>query len=198
MRTCNILLFEDFEILDAMGPVEMLARTPGGAFSVCCVSAEGGPVRSLQGPAVDTLPFSQMNRGGDLLIPGGSGHRPLLHNAAYLDTLRALVEDAPRVLTVCTGAVLLAATGALDGRNATSNKQLFSWAEETRPAVHWKRKARWVVDGKFHTASGVSAGMDMALDYIAGLLSIEAAEQTATFTEYVWNRDAENDPFEAI
>ncbi|MEM1182155.1 MAG: hypothetical protein AAGM22_27655 [Acidobacteriota bacterium] len=68
---------------------------------------------------------------------------------------------------------------------------------ETRDAVDWIEKARWVDDGDLVISSGVSAGMDMALHVVARLFGEPQAEQIATWTEYVWNRDPGNDPFAA-
>ncbi|MEO1367421.1 MAG: DJ-1/PfpI family protein, partial [Acidobacteriota bacterium] len=77
----------------------------------------------------------------------------------------------------------------------TSNKLHFHRARESRGAVDWIEKARWVDDGDVVTSSGVSAGMDMALHVVSRLFGVEQAEQIATWTEYVWNRDPGNDPF---
>ena len=89
----------------------------------------------------------------------------------------------------------LARTGLLDGRPATSNKVAWDWVLEQGPKVDWKRQARWVDDGDIVTSSGVSAGIDMALDLIARLRGEEIAVNSAKYMEYIWNRDPANDPF---
>ena len=83
----------------------------------------------------------------------------------------------------------------LDGRRATTNKQLFWVATGQEADVEWVEQARWVVDGTFVTSSGVSAGTDMALAVIAEMLGEELAQQIADLTEYQWHRDADDDPF---
>jgi transcriptional regulator GlxA family with amidase domain len=98
-------------------------------------------------------------------------------------------------MTVCTGTSLLARTGLLDGRRATTNKLAFEWVKSQGPNVNWVKQARWVVDGKFVTSSGVSAGMDMALDVISRLHDEDTAQFVANVTEYEWHRDADWDPF---
>ena len=98
------------------------------------------------------------------------GTRRLVSDQAFLDELRRQSERARYVATVCTGSGLLARTGALDGRRATSNKFSFNWAVSQGPHVTWVPEARWVEDGKFFTSSGVSAGIDMALGLIARIL----------------------------
>ena len=96
---------------------------------------------------------------------------------------------------MCTGSALLARTGLLDGRPATSNKIAWDWVVEQGPRVRWKRRARWVDDGNVLTSSGQSAGIDMALSLIARLNGRDMAVAAAHNMEYVRNEDASNDPF---
>ena len=187
----DVLLFRDFETLDAFGPVEILGSVPG--FSVRCVSTNGGMVVSAQGVRVWTEPLGE-GSAEVLLVPGGIGTRRLVGDGAYLQRLKAAAERSAHVLTVCTGSALLAATGLLDGLEATSNKRAFDWVVSVRPGV-WVPRARWVVDGKYYTSSGVSAGMDMALGFLEDRLGRERAEEAARRIEYLWNADGSEDPF---
>ncbi|HWP66536.1 MAG TPA: DJ-1/PfpI family protein [Candidatus Limnocylindria bacterium] len=98
-------------------------------------------------------------------------------------------------MSVCSGSLLLAAAGVLDGRRATTNKMFFGEIAAAAPAVQWVREARWVVDGPVVTSSGVSAGIDMALAVIAALFGTKTAEDLALVAEYEWHRDAGWDPF---
>jgi transcriptional regulator GlxA family with amidase domain len=91
--------------------------------------------------------------------------------------------------------MLVAKTGLLDGHKATTNKLLFKFVTDQRQEVDWIPQARWVESGKFFTASGVSAGMDMSLALINKLYGLEAAEKAALHAEYDWHRDASWDPF---
>src|SRR5690606_13160876 len=118
-----------------------------------------------------------------LLVPGGIGTRAEVDNDAMLEFLRTRVPQAELTMTVCTGTALLARTGLLDGRRATTNKAVFHWVAEQGPRVDWVRAARWVEDGPFVTSSGVSAGMDMALAVVARLAGPDMAEALATGTE---------------
>lgn len=99
-------------------------------------------------------------------------------NDLFLQNLAKLVQQSQTCLTVCTGAALLAATGVLDGKPATTNKRAFEWVRGTRPQVGWRQKARWVSTGKFYTSSGVSAGMDMTLGFIADRWGLEALKRS--------------------
>jgi transcriptional regulator GlxA family with amidase domain len=99
------------------------------------------------------------------------------------------------VLTVCTGTALLAKTGLLDGRSATSNKRAFDWVCSTGEKVNWVKRARWVVDGKYYTSSGVSAGMDMTLGFLNDLHGNAFAKEVASQVEYRWQQNKEEDDF---
>jgi transcriptional regulator GlxA family with amidase domain len=133
-----------------------------------------------------------------LLVPGGIGTRTEVDNAGLLAWLAARAAGAERVTSVCAGAALLARAGLLDGRHATTNKAVFSWVQSQGPRVTWVPQARWVHDGPFSTSSGVSAGIDMALDLIARHVDVETAEALARSMEYEWHRDAGWDPFAKV
>lgn len=121
-----------------------------------------------------------------------------MDNGALIAWLKQRAEAAAMVTSVCTGAGLLARAGLLDGRRATSNKRAFAWVRSQGPKVAWVAAARWVVDGKFWTSAGVSAGIDMALAIIAQQCGLEAAEKVALAMEYEWHRDSAWDPFAKI
>ena len=101
------------------------------------------------------------------------------------------------MLTVCTGTSLLARTGLLDGKKATSNKKAFEWVKTNGKDVLWNERARWTVDGKYYTSSGVTAGMDMTLGFLEERHGIELALRIATDIEYLWIQDKDNDLFVA-
>jgi len=133
-----------------------------------------------------------------LLIPGGIGTRKEMANPQFLAELKRLVEASRVVATVRTGSFLLARTGLLDGRKATSNKRVFQQVKTYAPKVEWIVKARWVQDDKYFTSSGVSAGIDMALAVIAKLCGRETSLQIASRAEYEWHEDSSWDPFAAV
>ena len=191
--TINVLLFDRFETLDAFGPVEMLSDM--GRNTIVCCSLAGGPVRSSHGFTVDTVPLEAAEKDAVLLIPGGMGTRPLVKDDAFIARLQEAAEAAEYVLTVCTGSALLAKTGLLDGRRATSNKMAFEWVKSCAENVLWQPAVRWAADGKFYTASGVSAGIDMALGFLRDLCGEDKARTIARNTEYIWNSDPAADPF---
>jgi transcriptional regulator GlxA family with amidase domain len=194
-RRLGVVLFPVFELLDVFGPLEMFGIL-SDRVEVTTVAARPGPVASLPGTEVvaahgfDDCPPLDL-----LLVPGGFGTRTEVTNAALLGFLRERAPRAEVAMSVCTGSLLLAATGLLEGRRATTNKMFFREVADPMPGVDWVREARWVEDGRYVTSSGVSAGVDMALAVIAKLWGEKTAEDVALATEYDWHRDATWDPF---
>ena len=189
----NVFLFDDFETLDAFGPVEIFGKLPEVYRPVYC-SIDQKVAVSCQGVKVVTVSLDPSN-GGILLIPGGIGTRKLILDQRKMELLKTAALNASYVLTVCTGSALLAKTGLLKNVRATSNKIAFDWAVQADKSVSWIRKARWTVDGKYYTSSGVSAGIDMALGFVADRLGEDTAKAIAHRIEYIRNSDKDNDPF---
>jgi transcriptional regulator GlxA family with amidase domain len=193
--TVGTVLFERFELLDVFGPLEMFGRLEPSPKLLMLAEAVG-PVKSNQGPScVADTELSGHTPLDILLIPGGMGTRREVQNQGFLESLSARALSSSWVATVCTGSALLAKTGLLDGRRATTNKRAYGWAASQGPAVAWVAKARWVEDGKFFTSSGVTAGMDMALGLIARLKGRDSAIEAANGSEYTWHEDSAWDPF---
>lgn len=190
----NIILFHDFETLDVFGPVEIFGKLTE-RYRIKFYSPEGGIVVSRQGTRIVTEPLDTIGNPEILLIPGGQGTRELVQKEDFICRLRDMAERSLFCLTVCTGSALLARTGLLKGHRATSNKNALQWVMSVDKEVDWVKKARWVVDGKYYTSSGVSAGMDMSLGFIADQLGIKKAEEIAKNIEYIWNSDRNTDIF---
>jgi transcriptional regulator GlxA family with amidase domain len=185
-------------MLDVFWPLEMFGALPND-YRLVTLTKEPGQVDSAQGPkAVADIALAEAASCDMLLVPGGRGTRREVDNSKLIAWLRGHAADCEIVATVCTGAALLARTGLLDGRRATTNKASFDWVRTQGPAVEWRARARWVADGKYWTSSGVSAGMDMALALIAHLDGADAAQRVATYTEYRSNVDPDDDPFSAL
>ena len=186
------LLFDRFETLDLFGPAEIFGRTPDAGLHY--ISADGGVITSAQGAQINTLKADILPGNSVLLIPGGVGTSVLVNDMGFLGKIRELADSAQFVLSVCTGSALLAAAGLLKGIKATSNKCAFEWVKSTGDA-EWVEKARWVRYGRFYTSSGVSAGIDMALGFVADHYGRDIAEENAKKAEYIWNDNADYNPF---
>ncbi|ULQ53221.1 DJ-1/PfpI family protein [Flavihumibacter fluvii] len=190
-----ILLFDDFETLDVYGPVEIFGLVTE-LYAARFYSLHGGLINNKAGLSILTEKLEMVPENlGIFLIPGGIGTRKEVDNQPLLDKIIQISTSSTFVLTVCTGSALLAKTGLLDGKNATSNKRALDWVMSNGPKVTWNKKARWVVDGKYYTSSGVSAGMDMVLGFLSDRHGIEMARQLAYKMEYHWMEDKDNDNF---
>ena len=195
MKKVAVLLFDNFETLDVFGPVEIFGILKED-YEVSFYSQNGGMVKNGHGVSMLSEKPDGIRNGVDIfLIPGGWGTRPEVNNPVLIDLIREVSLASKYVLTVCTGTALLARTGLLDGKRATSNKRAFDWVMTQGPKVDWIRKARWVVDGRFYTSSGVSAGMDMVLGFLEDCHGKAFAQDAAHKIEYNWNRDKEEDNF---
>ena len=193
--TLGAILYKGFELLDLYGPLEMFGNLKP-QVEILTVAESVGPVASFQGPQTiadfdyQTCPALDL-----ILLPGGFGTIQELENQAILSFLKERVPSANVTMSVCSGSWLLAKAGLLDGRRATSNKFYFKMATQQSNRVQWVSEARWVEDGSVFTSSGVSAGMDMSLAVIASLFGEDKAMEIANYTEYVWNKDPDEDPF---
>jgi transcriptional regulator GlxA family with amidase domain len=197
-RNVGILIFDGVEVLDFAGPYEVFSRTrlvagpearrsddsaPFRVFTVArtrqAVSATGGlgvlPDHGFAGaPAIDVL-----------VVPGGFGTRPLLQDAETLEWIRGRAGQARQVASVCTGALLLARTGLLTGRRATTHWNALDLLASLDPTVTVERGVRFVED-EVVTSAGVAAGIDMSFQLVARLCGREVAEETARYIEYPW------------
>jgi putative intracellular protease/amidase len=176
-----ILLYDGFTALDAIGPYEVLSRLPDAR--VTFVAAERGPVRTdnrmltlLAECSLEELPAPEV-----VLVPGGPGEVAARAGGPALDWLRAAHETSTWTTSVCTGSLILAAAGLLDGKRATSHWLAHEkLAELGAVAV----EERVVFDGKIVTGAGVSAGIDMALALAAKIAGESVAQAIQLGIEY--------------
>ena len=196
-RRVTIILFDQFQLLDVFGPVELISKVPG--VTVDYAGPVAGPVRSSQGvQVIADIAHGELHDPDIILVPGGAGTRPLSSNQTFLTWLSETAHSAQLVTSVCTGSALLAAAGVLDGYRATSNKVAFDWATSFGTNVTWVPQARWVEDRDRWTSSGVAAGMDMTNALIARLCGAETATKATQLAEYEPQMNPTYDPFATI
>ncbi|MCX4680025.1 DJ-1/PfpI family protein [Streptomyces sp. NBC_01433] len=176
-----ILLFDRFTALDAVGPYEILSRTPGA--ETVFVAERTGPVRndsgSLELVAAKTL--AEVPAPDVVIVPGGPGQSDQMENEALLGWLRAVDATSTWTTSVCTGSLLLAAAGLLAGRRATSHWLALDILKEFGVEPTGERV---VLDGKYVTAAGVSSGIDMGLTLLGRIAGDEHAQAVQLLTEY--------------
>ena len=170
-RPIDVLLFDGVNALDVAGPAQAFdtARLQGRRlYDLRYVSLDGGAVRASCGLMLGAE--AALHAGGagrDILVPGGTGVDALMEDARVLDALRARLgaEGDGRVISVCSGALVLAAAGVLDGRTATTH-----WSREAHtrrfPRIGWDLDRIVVTDGRVFTSAGVTTGIDLALAII--------------------------------
>lgn len=191
----GVVVFEGFELLDIMGPLEMFGNV-GKRLEIVMIAEKAGEVSSAQKvKTVADYSFKNCPKLDLILVPGGRGTGLFVKNEASMKWLQQRSAEVDIVASVCNGSDILAQAGLLDGYDATTNKMAFSLISARSPGVNWVRKARWVDDGDRITSSGVSAGIDMSLHVIERLFGEKSALMIAYRTEYEWHRDPNWDPF---
>ena len=176
-----IPLFDRFTALDAVGPYQVLAGLPGA--QVRFLGPEAGPVRADNRmlTLVAEAPYEDSPAPDILVFPGGNGTRALLEDERVLDWVRGVHEQSRWTTSVCTGSLVLAAAGVLDGLKATTHWMVMDLLGEL--GAH-PVSDRVVEQGKVITAAGVSAGIDMALTLAAREAGPEVAQAIQLAIEY--------------
>jgi putative intracellular protease/amidase len=176
-----ILIYDRFTALDAVGPYEVLSRLPGA--QVTFVAERVGPIRTDTGQLglLADATLAEHAHPEIVLIPGGPGQAALMGDGPVHEWLRGAHETSTWTTSVCTGSLILAAAGLLEGKRATSNWQAL---EELREFGVEVVPERVVFDGKLATAAGVTAGIDMALTLVARIAGPELAQGIQLGIEY--------------
>ena len=185
----GILLFDGVEELDAVGPWEVLAywtRTyPEDGYDVVMLSADGSPVMAAKGLLLTPhTSRAEAPRFEVFLHPGGHGTRALARNDGHLDWMRTLRAQVPLMTSVCTGSLVYAAAGLLQGRPATSYWDALNTLAELDPSIEVRPDDRWVDDGDVVSSAGVSAGIDMALHLVRRLAGVQRAREVRRGIQY--------------
>ncbi|MGW8800925.1 GlxA family transcriptional regulator [Streptomyces sp. NPDC055775] len=164
-RSVLVVLFDGVQSLDVTGPMEVFAgaaRFPDVTYDLRTASLDGAPVRTSVGlTLVPDGSLADAEPPHTLLVPGGQGTRA--PDPALVDWLRAHAPHAERLVSVCTGALLLAEAGLLDGHRATTHWVVAEHLARTYPAVEVDPDPIFVRDGKLATSAGVTAGIDLSL-----------------------------------
>ncbi len=196
----GILIFDGVEVLDFAGPFEVFSRTrlePGtesrrtedsAPFDVFPVAPSPGEVRATGGLRVTPAhSFESAPRIDILVVPGGFGTRPMLADEAVLSWVRERAAAARQVTSVCTGALVLARAGLLQGLRATTHWGALDLLEKMDPSISVERNERVVIDNVI-TSAGVAAGIDMAFAVVEQLFGPDVADETAHYIEYPRSR----------
>ncbi len=189
MTVIGVALFDGAEELDWAGPWEVLAawatQWPDDDVRVFTLARENHEVTCAKGLRV--LPDETWEAAPplDVLVyPGGRGTRAELRDDAVLDWVRGISRSGAVVASVCTGSLVLAAAGLLDGKPATTHWQSLELLPTLGKDIEVRPDDRFVDNGEVITAAGVSAGIDMALHLVARLHSPERAREVRRYIQY--------------
>jgi transcriptional regulator GlxA family with amidase domain len=193
-RTLAILIFDEVEVLDFCGPFEVFSVanrfTDLPAFNVLTVAEKTAPVLTRGGLSVN--PHHRLTDCPPpdvLLVPGDQGTRKQMHNPALIEWINARSQEAELVLSVCTGALLLAKAGLLDGLEATTHHSAIDLLRQTAPKTTVHAERRFVDNGRVICSAGIAAGIDMSLHVVGRLVGKDAAAKTARQMEYPWSNE---------
>lgn len=188
MLNVAILIFDDVEVLDFAGPFEVFAVTdevaekPFNVFTVAqksdVVARNGLGLKSKY--TLDNAPSIDV-----LVIPGGEGARKVeMYNNELLEWIKKVQPGTKLVMSVCTGSFILAAAGFLNNASATTHWKLLDKFEKSYPNIKVIRGVKYVDEGKFLTAAGISAGLDASFYVVSKLTTKAIALDTAKHMEY--------------
>ena len=176
-----ILIYDRFTALDAVGPYEVLSRLPGAKVTFVAESADLQRTDTRQLALLAEATLEEMPAPDIVLVPGGPGQDALMGDGPVHEWLRAADATSTWTAAVCTGSLIIAAAGLLAGKRATSNWQALDQLGELGAEVV---PERFVFDGKYATAAGVTAGLDMALALAGRIAGVQVAQAIQLGLEY--------------
>lgn len=191
--TIGILIFDDAEELDFVGPYEVFTMTnevfhragKPRPHDVTILAERAAPVRCAKGMMV--VPHRTIADGPKLdvlLIPGGQGTRREVKNEALLAWIAKTASSCTWITSVCTGALLLTAAGPAKGKRVTTHWGFIEQLRARDEASEVLEHVRYVRDGSVVTAAGVSAGIDMALWLVGQMHGAATARLVQRAMEY--------------
>jgi transcriptional regulator GlxA family with amidase domain len=193
-KIVGIVLFEDIEVLDFCGPLEVFSvtrlneekrREEPSPFEVILVAEQSRPIVTTGNmKVIPEFTFECCPKLDILCVPGGWGTRTEIKNPAMLHWLRSRASEVELLTSVCTGSMLLGFAGLLNGHHATTHWRSLDWMRESFPSVSVVCDKHVVEDGTLFTSAGISAGIDMALKVVARYCGESVARATAKHMEY--------------
>ena len=181
-RRVAFLIFPDFQLLDAAGPIsafEIAERYAPGTYELRVVAKQPGAVTSTSGASMNAVSMGRPSSIDTLVVVGGEGTRAMSKDGRTVKFVAACGANSRRVASVCSGAYILAATGLLDGRAATTHWTRSDDFARKFPRVKLDADRIYVKAGKFWSSAGITAGIDLSLALIAEDLGEAVARKVA-------------------
>ncbi len=190
-RNLAILIFDDVEVLDFAAPFEVFAVTselnnyePFNVFLVAETQRTFKAVNGLQ--VVPDYEISNCPSPEILVIPGGVGTRTQMNNQKLITWIKKISEQAELVMSICTGARLLAKADLLNNLQITTHHEAYNELRQLVPTASVNERKRYIDQDKILTTGGISAGLDGSLYVVSKFLGQEIARKTAIYMEYDW------------
>ncbi|MGK7951646.1 MAG: DJ-1/PfpI family protein [Xenococcaceae cyanobacterium] len=190
-RNLAILIFDNVEVLDFAAPFEVFALTselnnsqPFNVFLVAETQRTFKAVNGLQ--VVPNYEISNCPNPDILVVPGGVGTRTQMNDQKLINWIQKVSEQAELVMSICTGARLLAKAGLLDSLEITTHHEAYDELRQLVPTATVNERKRYIDQDKILTTGGISAGIDGSLYVVDKLLGQEIARKTAIYMEYDW------------
>lgn len=185
----NIVLFDDFETMDALGPAQVFGRAPD-TFYLNYLSVNGGIVNSSQGVKIWTELLIPQEVEDILVIPGGRGAKKLLClEEKSLKLIKESAQEADVCMMIGNGSSVLAQTGLLYRRRVADYQGDENWKRMFTAEIDREQQVRWISDGKYYSSSSTMAGIDMALGVISDQVDLEVALRIAEELGYEWDQE---------
>ena len=198
----GILIFDEVEVLDFAGPFEVFSRTrllkgagsrrsdDSAPFNPFTVSIDKKPITATGGlKIISDYTIKDCPKIEILIIPGGFGTRTLLNNESLLSWIKSIADQATTTSSVCTGSLLLAKAGLLEGKRATTHWGAIEALKSISKGIQVINNRR-IVNDEIITSAGVSSGIDMAFMLVENLYGEQVASDTAKYIEF--HRSKEN------
>ena len=188
-RNVAILIFDDVEVLDFCGPFEVFSVTNQihslKPFNVYTVAEHDKPVIAANNLSVNPrYTIKNCPKPDIILVPGGQGTRKEMNNPVLINWIKEAFDNLELLLSICTGALILAKAELLEGLTATTHHNAFDILKKSAPHTKIVKNERFVDNGKIILSAGISAGIDMSFYVVEKLLNKEAALETSKYMEY--------------
>ena len=185
----NIVLFDDFDTMDAFGPAQIFGTEPKH-FHLNYLSVNGGIINSSQGVKVWTELLIPQEVEDILIIPGGRGAKRLLYmEPKTLDVIKQSAEEADICMMIRSGFSVIAQTGLLYHRRVVEYEGDENWKRMFTAGIDRISGCSWLADGKYYSCSSTAASIDMALGVVSDMVDVELAEQIANKVGHKWNQE---------
>ncbi len=177
----GVLVYADSELIDFAGPIEVFGVAD---YKVITFSYSGDKIRAWPGITIEPDHSLEDLPTIDILVVPGGQSSVIVKNKKIIDWIKNQSDKVSHIISVCTGANILAETGILDGKSATTFMPILKKFAERFPKINVLNNTRYVDNGKIITSGGLSSGIDASLHLVAKISGVDKAKEVAQYLEY--------------